>query len=91
MRPFRLERIAGNVGNRAVAIGAVTGGDIFLELARAAAGAECNPGIYDHVHFAAGQTVPNLVLAKVSGAGTVCIYTLHGTHLVADVAGWFRE
>ncbi|MCB0996159.1 MAG: hypothetical protein KDB21_13765, partial [Acidimicrobiales bacterium] len=39
----------------------------------------------------AGQTFPNLVVVPLGVAGTVCIYTLHGTHLVADVAGWFRE
>lgn len=42
------------------------------------------------LNFAAGQTVPNLVVAKVGAGGKVNIYNGGGTaHLVADVAGWY--
>jgi hypothetical protein len=41
------------------------------------------------VNFVADQTVPNAVIAPVSPTGTVCLYTLTGTHLLADVSGWF--
>ncbi|HET7719696.1 MAG TPA: hypothetical protein VFK43_06995, partial [Acidimicrobiales bacterium] len=49
-----------------------------------------------NVNFSMGQTVPNLVVAKVGANGKVSIYNgslpigLPGaTHLVADVAGWY--
>jgi hypothetical protein len=43
-----------------------------------------------NLNFAAGQTVPNLVVAKVGTGGKVNIYNGGGTaHLVADVAGWY--
>lgn len=32
---------------------------------------------------------PNLVIAKVGTNGTVCLYTERGTHLIADLLGWF--
>ncbi len=34
-------------------------------------------------------TAPNLVIAKVGTGGKVCIFTEQGTHLLADLAGWF--
>jgi hypothetical protein len=43
-----------------------------------------------NLNFATGQTVPNLVVAKVGAGGKVSIYNGGGTtHLVADVAGWY--
>ncbi len=36
----------------------------------------------------AGGVAPNLVLASVSAAGTVCIYTNGASHLVADVVAY---
>jgi len=43
-----------------------------------------------NLNFAAGQTIPNLVIAKVGANGQVSIYNNAGaTHLVVDVAGWF--
>ena len=36
-----------------------------------------------------GATVPNLVIAPVSADGTVCLGTMSGLHLLADVEGWF--
>ena len=42
------------------------------------------------LNFAAGQTIANMVTAKVSADGKVKIYNGAGTtHVVADVAGWF--
>jgi len=42
-----------------------------------------------NLNFAPGQTVANLVLAKVSGAGYVSLYNSAGsTQLIADVAAW---
>lgn len=40
-----------------------------------------------NLNHLAGQTVPNLVIAKVGAAGRVCVYTLAATHLVVDVSG----
>jgi hypothetical protein len=37
-----------------------------------------------------GQTVPNLVVAKLGANGNVSLYNVAGTtHVIADVAGWF--
>lgn len=40
-----------------------------------------------NVNHLGGQTVPNLVIAKVGARGRVCVYTLSSTHLVVDVSG----
>ncbi len=37
----------------------------------------------------AGQTVANAAFATLGDGGTVSLYTLRSTHLLADVAGWF--
>jgi hypothetical protein len=42
-----------------------------------------------NLNFAAGQTIPNAVIAKLSGDGRVCLYSSAPTHLVVDVDGWF--
>ncbi|MBV8986387.1 MAG: right-handed parallel beta-helix repeat-containing protein, partial [Acidimicrobiia bacterium] len=43
-----------------------------------------------NLNLAPGQTVPNLVVAKVGANGRVSIYNAQGnTHVVVDVAGWF--
>ena len=42
-----------------------------------------------NINFAAGQTVPNAVIAPVSPTGTVCFYVYGTAHLLADVSGWF--
>ena len=38
----------------------------------------------------AGQTIPNLVTVRVGTAGQVALFTQSGTHLIADVAGYYR-
>ena len=35
-----------------------------------------------------GQTIANLVVVPIGPDGKVLLYTLEGTHLLADVAGW---
>jgi len=42
-----------------------------------------------NLNYAAGDTVPNLVVAKVGAGGKVCLFTYGSTHLVADVNGYF--
>lgn len=41
-----------------------------------------------HVNFAARQTVSNMVVADVAADGTLCLYTMAGTHLVVDVLSY---
>src|SRR5690606_5168656 len=38
-----------------------------------------------HVNYNPGDIAPNAVLAKLSPAGTICIYTLATTHLIIDL------
>jgi hypothetical protein len=40
---------------------------------------------------AVGQTIANLVIVPVSAVGTVSIFTSGGTHLIADVFGYFTN
>ena len=43
-----------------------------------------------NLNFVRGQTIANLVVAKVGADGEVSIYNAAGsTHVIADVAGWF--
>ena len=42
-----------------------------------------------NLNYAAGETVPNLVIAKIGTNGKVCLFTTAGTHLVADANGYF--
>lgn len=43
-----------------------------------------------NLNMVPGQTVPNLVVAKVGGDGTVNVFNANGsTHVIADVLGWF--
>jgi hypothetical protein len=37
----------------------------------------------------AGQNIANLVSVTLSPAGTVGLYSQAGTHLVADIAGYY--
>jgi hypothetical protein len=39
----------------------------------------------------AGQTIPNLVVVPVGASGAIDLYTSVGTHLLADVAGYFTS
>jgi hypothetical protein len=40
-----------------------------------------------NLNYAAGQTIPNAVVAKIGDGGQVCIYTSSAAHLVVDVNG----
>ena len=43
-----------------------------------------------NLNFVAGQTTPNLTIARVGAGGKVSLYNFAGdTHLIADVVGWF--
>ncbi|MEJ7765747.1 MAG: hypothetical protein WKF86_09650, partial [Acidimicrobiales bacterium] len=50
-----------------------------------------NVPLASNLNFGPGETIANLVIAKVGAAGQVSIYNEAGfTHLIADVAGWFH-
>jgi hypothetical protein len=42
-----------------------------------------------NLNAVAGQTVANLVIARIGTGGRVCLFTQSPTHLVADLSGWF--
>ena len=42
-----------------------------------------------NLNYAAGQTIPNLVLARPGVNGRVCVFTFSTIDLLADVAGFF--
>ena len=42
-----------------------------------------------NVNLAAGGTSPNLAIVAVGSGGKVCLFTQSGTHLLADVQGYF--
>jgi alpha-tubulin suppressor-like RCC1 family protein len=41
-----------------------------------------------NVNFTNGQTIPNVVLAKVGAVGKVCLYTSAATDVIVDVSGY---
>ncbi len=44
------------------------------------------------LNFVAGETVPNLVVAKLGTDGKIGVYNSNGTtHVVLDVVGWYQE
>jgi hypothetical protein len=43
------------------------------------------------LYFGFGQTVPNAVIAPVSGQGKVCFYVYGKAHLIVDVNGYFNQ
>ena len=42
-----------------------------------------------NLNFAAGQTIPNLVIAKPGTGGKVCVYSDTTIDVLADVSGYF--
>jgi hypothetical protein len=42
-----------------------------------------------NLNYDGGQTVPNLVIARVDATGEVCLYAFGATNLLADVSGVF--
>ncbi|TPW16527.1 MAG: hypothetical protein FD127_52 [Acidimicrobiaceae bacterium] len=39
----------------------------------------------------AGQNIPNAVIVPLGAGGQISLYAQSGTHLIADVAGWFGD
>ena len=44
-----------------------------------------------NINATAGATIANSAIAKLATDGSVCIYTLKGTHAIVDVSGWFSD
>ena len=44
-----------------------------------------------NLNYQPGDIIPNAVLAKPDGNGTVCLYSLADTHIVVDVNGYTAE
>jgi hypothetical protein len=44
-----------------------------------------------NVNYVAGQVVPNAVIAKLTNAGTICIFSYETTDIVVDVSGYFAS
>jgi hypothetical protein len=51
----------------------------------------CTPTLPDvsNLNYKNGQTIANLVSTKLSATGTVCFFAAKGTHILADVAGYY--
>ncbi|MBW3547043.1 MAG: S8 family serine peptidase [Actinobacteria bacterium] len=48
--------------------------------------------VASNLNYVAGQTVPNLVVAKVGFGGNVSLHNNSGqTHVIADVVGWYSQ
>jgi hypothetical protein len=48
--------------------------------------------VASNLNFVSAQTVPNLVMVKLSSWGTIAIFNLTGTaHAIVDVAGYFLD
>ena len=43
-----------------------------------------------NINFTNGQTIPNSVVTPVDANGNICFYSYGKTHILADVAGYFR-
>ena len=41
-----------------------------------------------NLNYTTGDTIPNLVIAKIGSNGKVCLYTTTNTHLIADINGY---
>jgi hypothetical protein len=41
------------------------------------------------LNYGVGSTIPNGVIAKLGDGGKVCLFVSNGTHLIADVTGYF--
>ena len=49
-----------------------------------------NRPLASNLNFAAGDTIPNMAIAKLGADGSISIYNLTGSvHVIVDVLGWF--
>jgi hypothetical protein len=51
-----------------------------------------SPPLASNLNFGPGQTIPNLVVAKLGAGGKFSIYNAQGlTHVIVDVVGWYSD
>ncbi len=48
------------------------------------------PPTASNVNFQAGSSVPNLVTTALGAGGQLCVFANVGTHVIIDLAGWYR-
>ena len=41
-----------------------------------------------NLNYAAGDTIPNAVIAKIGAGGSICVFTHAAAHYIIDVAGY---
>lgn len=61
----------------------------FVQVVPSAGGTAA--GASSNLNVVARQTVANLVVVPVGDSGAVDVYSSGGTHVLADVAGWFTD
>ena len=61
----------------------------FVQVVPSAGGTAA--GASSNLNVVARQTVANLVIVPVGDSGAVDVYSSSGTHVLADVAGWFTD
>lgn len=49
-----------------------------------------SPPTASNVNFGAGSSVPNLVTAALGSGGQLCVFANVTTHVIVDLAGWYR-
>ena len=49
-----------------------------------------SPPTASNVNFVAGSSVPNLVTAALGSGGQLCVFANVTTHVIVDLAGWYR-
>jgi hypothetical protein len=47
------------------------------------------PPLASNLNYSKGQTVPNLVVARVGDDGRINVISSASTHVIIDVVGWF--
>ena len=50
-----------------------------------------NPPLASNVNYAAGQTIANTVIIKVTTAGAICIFNSQTAHIIIDVTGYYTN
>ena len=50
-----------------------------------------DPPTASNLNYGTGTTIANAAITKLSGDGTVCIFTQQATHLLADVTAYFAS
>ena len=85
-------QVTGRVGIPADAVAVVLNVTVTAPLAPGYATVHpCTPATPNasNLNYATGQTIPNMVIAKLGTGGAICLYTLAAAHLIVDASGYF--